>query len=261
MTVARNMGFPLEIARRPRSERVGPVTRAAGVLGLGALLDRFPRALSGGQRQRVAMGRAIVREPTVFLFDEPLSNLDAALRVEMRLEIARLHQRLGTTTVYVTHDQVEAMTLADRIVVMNGGRIQQVGSPMDLYDRPANRFVAGFIGSPTMNILDGTPVPGGLRLGNGAVWPAPPGTAALGIRPENLSVAPSAVPGLQAELLVVERLGSDTNLLCDAAGIGPILARIHGNVDLAAGARVELSPDLSRVHAFDTEGWRVPAGR
>jgi multiple sugar transport system ATP-binding protein len=232
MTVARNMGFPMEIARRPRSERAGPVSRAAGVLGLGALLDRFPRALSGGQRQRVAMGRALVREPTVFLFDEPLSNLDAALRVEMRLEIARLHQKLGTTTVYVTHDQVEAMTLADRIVVMNGGRIQQVGSPMELYDRPANRFV----------------------------WPGPPGTAALGIRPEHLSLTSTAVPGLAAELLVVERLGSDTNLFCEVSGMGSLLARVHGNVDLTPGARVTLSPDPRRLHAFNAEGRRVPTG-
>jgi multiple sugar transport system ATP-binding protein len=261
MTVARNMGFPMEIARRPRSERVGPVNRAASVLGLGALLDRFPRALSGGQRQRVAMGRALVREPTVFLFDEPLSNLDASLRVEMRLEIARLHQRLGTTTVYVTHDQVEAMTLADRIVVMNGGRIQQVGSPMDLYDVPANRFVASFIGSPTMNILDGASVAGGLRLGDGTVWPAPSGTRALGIRPEHLSVGPRGVPGIKAELLLVERLGSDTNLLCEAPGVGSLLVRVHGNMDLAPGAQVVLSPDPSRLHAFDAQGQRVPSRR
>jgi multiple sugar transport system ATP-binding protein len=260
MTVARNMGFPMEIARRPRSERAGPVSRAAGVLGLGALLDRFPRALSGGQRQRVAMGRALVREPTVFLFDEPLSNLDAALRVEMRLEIARLHQKLGTTTVYVTHDQVEAMTLADRIVVMNGGRIQQVGSPMELYDRPANRFVAGFIGSPTMNMVEGRPVPGGLQLGDSTVWPAPPGTAALGIRPEHLSLTSTAVPGLAAELLVVERLGSDTNLFCEVSGMGSLLARVHGNVDLTPGARVTLSPDPRRLHAFNAEGRQVPTG-
>ena len=260
MTVARNMGFPMEIARRSKSERAGPVSRAADVLGLGALLDRFPRALSGGQRQRVAMGRAIVRQPTVFLFDEPLSNLDASLRVEMRLEIARLHQRLGTTTIYVTHDQVEAMTLADRIVVMNGGRIQQVGSPMELYDRPSNRFVAGFIGSPTMNVLEGTPVPDGLRFGNGTVWPAPVGTAALGIRPEHLSLTPNSIPGLAAELLVVERLGSDTNLFCEVKGIGPLLARAHGNVELVPGAKVVLWPDPVRLHPFDSHGQRIGIG-
>ena len=257
MSVARNMGFPMEIARRPKAERAGPVARAAEVLGLGPLLDRLPRALSGGQRQRVAMGRAIVREPQAFLFDEPLSNLDAALRVEMRLEIARLRRRLGTTTVYVTHDQVEAMTLADRIVVMSGGRIQQVGTPMDLYDRPANRFVAGFIGSPAMNVVDGREEPGGLRLGDGTLWPAPPGTAALGVRPEHLSLDPTGVPSVRAEVQVIERLGSDTNLFCEARGIGALLARVHGNVDLAPGEVVALSPDPSRLHPFDLHGLRV----
>ncbi len=256
MTVARNMGFPMEIARRPQAERAGPVTKAAATLGLGPLLDRFPRALSGGQRQRVAMGRAIVREPQVFLFDEPLSNLDASLRVEMRLEIARLHQRLGTTTVYVTHDQVEAMTLADRIVVMNGGLIQQVGTPMELYERPRNRFVAGFIGSPTMNVVEGTPTPGGLRLGDGTTWPAPPGTAALGIRPEHLSLSPTGIPGLAAELQLIERLGSDTNLFCEAPGVGPLLARAQGDVALRPGAAVTLSPDPARLHPFDANGQR-----
>jgi multiple sugar transport system ATP-binding protein len=257
MTVARNMGFPMEIAHRPKAERAGPVGRAADVLGLKPLLDRFPRALSGGQRQRVAMGRAIVREPTVFLFDEPLSNLDASLRVEMRLEIARLHQRLRTTTVYVTHDQVEAMTLADRIVVMNGGRIQQLGTPMELYDRPANRFVAGFIGSPTMNVLEGVPAPGGLRLGDGTVWPAPPGAQSVGVRPEHLRLTPTSAPGVAAKLQIVERLGSDTNLFCEAPGIGPLLARLNGNVDLAPGAVVMLSPDPTRLHPFDADGRRV----
>ncbi|TNC48580.1 sn-glycerol-3-phosphate ABC transporter ATP-binding protein UgpC [Rubellimicrobium rubrum] len=256
MTVARNMGFPMEIARRSKSERAGPVARAAEVLGLQSLLERYPRALSGGQRQRVAMGRAIVREPAAFLFDEPLSNLDAALRVEMRLEIARLHRRIGATTVYVTHDQVEAMTLADRIVVMNGGRIQQIGTPMELYERPANRFVAGFIGSPTMNMVEGTPVPGGLRLADGTVWPAPAGATTMGIRPESLSLTPSALPGLAAELQVVERLGSDTNLYCETRGNGVLLARVQGNLDLGAGARVTLWPDPARLHAFDAKGER-----
>ncbi|EYD74779.1 Maltose/maltodextrin transport ATP-binding protein MalK [Rubellimicrobium mesophilum DSM 19309] len=256
MTVARNMGFPMEIAHRPKAERAGPVARAAEVLGLQKLLDRYPRALSGGQRQRVAMGRAIVRQPQAFLFDEPLSNLDAALRVEMRLEIARLHHRIGATTVYVTHDQVEAMTLADRIVVMNAGRIQQVGTPMDLYDRPANRFVAGFIGSPTMNMVEGTPVPDGLRLADGTVWPAPPGARALGIRPEHLHVSPDGT-GLRAEVQLIERLGSDTNLFCEAPGVGPLLARVHGDVNVALGSTVVLTPDLARLHPFDAEGRRV----
>ena len=256
MTVARNMGFPLEIARRPKSERAGPVTRAAEVLGLQNLLGRYPRALSGGQRQRVAMGRAIVREPAAFLFDEPLSNLDAALRVEMRLEIARLHRRIGATTVYVTHDQVEAMTLADRIVVMNAGQIQQVGTPMELYERPANRFVAGFIGSPTMNMVEGTPVPGGLRIADGTIWPAPPNARALGIRPEHLGLTPTPVPGLPAEIQIVERLGADTNLYCETQGNGILLARVHGNADLGVGARITLWPDPARLHAFDAQGGR-----
>jgi len=256
MTVARNMGFPMEIAHRSRAERAGPVTRAAEVLGLQKLLDRYPRALSGGQRQRVAMGRAIVRQPQAFLFDEPLSNLDAALRVEMRLEIARLHHRIGATTVYVTHDQVEAMTLADRIVVMNAGRIQQVGSPMELYDRPANRFVASFIGSPTMNMVEGTPVPGGVRLADGTVWPAPPGATSLGIRPEHLGVTPDGA-GLKVEVQLIERLGSDTNLFCEAPGVGPMLARVHGDVVVAMGSVVTLTPDLARLHPFDSQGRRV----
>ncbi len=257
MTVARNMGFPMEIARRSKAERAEPVDRAANVLGLKALLGRFPRALSGGQRQRVAMGRAIVRQPTVFLFDEPLSNLDAALRVEMRLEIARLHQRLGTTTVYVTHDQVEAMTLADRIVVMNGGRVQQIGSPMDLYDRPENRFVAGFIGSPMMNFVQGTPTSDGFRLGNGVIWPAPKRTVTVGIRPEHLSLHPTAVTGLESTVILVERLGSDTNLFCDAPGVGPMLVRAHGNVDVPLGKVVTLFPDPARLHWFGEDNQRI----
>ena len=256
MSVARNVGFPLEIARRPSPERAGPVGRAADALGIGALLERLPRQLSGGQRQRVAMGRAMVREPSAFLFDEPLSNLDAALRVGMRLEIARLHRRLGTTTVYVTHDQVEAMTLADRIVVMQGGRVEQVGAPMELYDHPANRFVAGFIGSPAMNVVEGELALGGLRLGDGTVWPAPPGTVALGIRPEHLRLAPGPT-GVAAELQVIERLGSDTNLFCEAPGVGPLLARLHGDVGLAPGAAVALAPDPDRLHPFDAAGRRI----
>ena len=258
MSVARNVGFPLEIARRPGPERAGPVGRAADALGIGPLLERLPRQLSGGQRQRVAMGRAMVREPAAFLFDEPLSNLDAALRVEMRLEIARLHRRLGTTTVYVTHDQVEAMTLADRIVVMQAGRVEQVGRPMELYDRPANRFVAGFIGSPAMNVVEGVPVPGGLRLGCGTIWPAPPGAAALGIRPEHLRpVEAGAGTGVAAELQVVERLGSDTNLFCEAPEVGPLLARVHGDVDLRPGETVTLAPQADRLHPFDADGRRA----
>ncbi|MSU89261.1 sn-glycerol-3-phosphate ABC transporter ATP-binding protein UgpC [Rhodobacteraceae bacterium 2CG4] len=258
MSVGRNMGFSMEIRRRPAAERAGPVAAAARTLGLDRLLERFPKALSGGQRQRVAMGRAIVRDPQAFLFDEPLSNLDAALRVEMRLEIARLHQRLGTTTVYVTHDQVEAMTLADRIVVMNGGVIQQVGNPLELYDRPANRFVAQFIGSPTMNLLDLVADADGLRLGNGVRLLGPAPAAQLGIRPEHLAVVAPADGEITAQALVIERLGSDTNVFTEAEGIGPLLARVHGNVDLRPGDRLGLRLIRERIHLFDAAGRRLP---
>ena len=175
----------------------------------------------------------------------------------MRLEIARLHKRLGTTTVYVTHDQVEAMTMADRIVVMHGGAIQQVGTPMELYDRPANEFVAGFIGSPKMNLLPGEPTEGSIRLGDGTTWPAPAGTVTIGIRPEHLVLEETGVPGLDADLSVVERLGSDTNLFCEVAGIGTVLARASGNVGLDAGARLRLFPRPERLHPFAADGRRV----
>jgi multiple sugar transport system ATP-binding protein len=242
---------------RPRPSARARWAGGRDVLGLRPCSTAFPAQLSGGQRQRVAMGRALVRRAPGVPVRRAALEPRRRLRVEMRLEIARLHQRSGTTTVYVTHDQVEAMTLADRIVVMNGGRIQQVGSPMELYDRPANRFVAGFIGSPTMNVLAGTPVPGGLKLGDGTIWPAPPGTASLGIRPEHLSLSPTPVPSLTADLLVVERLGSDTNLFCEVKGIGPLLARAHGNVDLAPGAKVELWPEPARLHPFGADGRRA----
>ncbi|GAB5375917.1 MAG: sn-glycerol-3-phosphate ABC transporter ATP-binding protein UgpC [Acuticoccus sp.] len=253
MSVARNMGFSMEIRRTPATERKGPVARAAATLGLDGLLARHPRALSGGQRQRVAMGRAIVREPKVFLFDEPLSNLDAALRVEMRFEIARLHQRLATTMVYVTHDQVEAMTLADRIVVLSHGAVQQVGTPLELYDRPANRFVAQFIGSPTMNVFAAAEG----RLANGAALPAAPGAVEVGIRPEHLVLADPEGAEIAAEAQVVERLGSDTNIYAEADAIGPILARIHGNAPIRPGERFGLALPPERLHFFDTEGTRL----
>src|ERR1700723_503989 len=174
MTVAKNMSFSLELARRPKEEITEKVNKAADILGLQVLLARYPRQLSGGQRQRVAMGRAIVRDPSVFLFDEPLSNLDAKLRVQMRGEIKSLHQRLETTTVYVTHDQIEAMTMADQIVVMNHGRIEQIGAPLELYDRPANLFVAGFIGSPSMNFITGTVGAQGFKTADGLMLPVDP---------------------------------------------------------------------------------------
>ena len=214
MTVRDNMAFSLKLANAPKAAMAERVARAADILGLQALLDRFPRQLSGGQRQRVAMGRAIVRDPQVFLFDEPLSNLDAKLRVNMRAEIKDLHQRLRTTTVYVTHDQIEAMTMADRIVVMQGGRVEQIGTPLDLYDRPANRFVAGFIGSPAMNFIEGAVEAGGFRDRAGSLWPLPPGdlrlgTAVYGIRPEHLQLVADGIP---MRVGVLEPTGSETQV-------------------------------------------------
>ena len=260
MDVARNMGFSMEIRRAPRAERETKVAAAARTLGLGALTARLPRALSGGQRQRVAMGRAIVREPKAFLFDEPLSNLDAALRVEMRLEIARLHRRLGATMIYVTHDQVEALTLADRIVVLNGGIVQQVGTPLDLYERPANRFVAQFIGSPTMNVVPVTADGAGVRLANGVRVGLGAGAdrvAELGIRPEHLDVAPPGGGELTAVADVVEHLGSDTNIYAQVEGVGPLMVRQHGHVALRPGDRLGLAIQPGKVHAFDSAGRRI----
>src|ERR1700680_980831 len=220
MTVAANMGFSMRLRGAPTAEIAQRVNKAAEILGLTPYLDRYPRQLSGGQRQRVAMGRAIVRDPKVFLFDEPLSNLDAKLRVQMRTEIKALHQRLKTTTVYVTHDQIEAMTMADKIVVMHDGRVEQIGSPLELYDRPGNLFVAGFIGSPAMNFFPGTirhngnaefDGPGGIRL----PLRAPPrivngGPVIYGVRPEHFTLSDD---GVDAEVQVVEPTGSETQLV------------------------------------------------
>jgi multiple sugar transport system ATP-binding protein len=215
MTVAQNMGFALELAGRPKAEIAAEVRRAAEILSLTELLERRPSQLSGGQRQRVAMGRAIVRHPKVFLFDEPLSNLDAKLRVQMRAEIEALHRRLRTTILYVTHDQIEAMTMADKIVVLNGGRVEQVGAPLELYDRPANLFVAGFLGSPAMNFLPGAAEAETLVLAGRVRLPRPagvqPGTPVrYGIRPEDLRIGgPDALP---AEVLAVEPTGAETHV-------------------------------------------------
>ncbi|MFV0386214.1 ABC transporter ATP-binding protein [Paracoccus sp. (in: a-proteobacteria)] len=258
MDVMRNMGFSMEIRGAPTEERRSKVAAAAQTLGLDALVDRLPKALSGGQRQRVAMGRAIVRKPKAFLFDEPLSNLDAALRVEMRMEIARLHRRLGATMVYVTHDQVEALTLADRIVVLSAGVIQQVGTPLELYETPANRFVAQFIGSPTMNVVAATASPGGARLGNG-VDIALPGKAAasvteLGLRPEHLDVTAPDQGQMNGLADVVEHLGSDTNILAQVDGIGALMIRQHGHVPLRAGDRLGIRIQPDKAHAFDAAG-------
>jgi len=257
MDVARNMGFSMEIRGDAAPARTSKVAAAARTLGLDRLTDRLPKALSGGQRQRVAMGRAIVREPRAFLFDEPLSNLDAALRVEMRLEIARLHQRLAATMIYVTHDQVEALTLADRIVVLNGGVIQQVGTPLDLYETPANRFVAQFIGSPTMNMLAVTPDGQGVRLGNGmriVLKGAARTATSIGVRPEHLDLADPVGAPFVAVADVVEHLGSDTNIYAAAEGIGAVLVRQHGHVPMRPGQKLGLTIQPGKIHAFAEDG-------
>ncbi len=251
MTVGDNMAFSLKLAKAPRQVIQQKVSNAAGILGLGALLDRFPRQLSGGQRQRVAMGRAIVRDPQVFLFDEPLSNLDAKLRVQMRAEIKELHQRLGTTTVYVTHDQIEAMTMADKIVVMHGGQVEQIGAPLELYDHPANLFVAGFIGSPAMNLLRGQLGPEGFAVG-GATLPLPPGrhaaaAAVYGIRPEHWRVDPDGIP---ATVTLVEPTGSETQVMA-RIGDTAILCAFRERIAARPGEVIPLMPDAGCVHLFD----------
>lgn len=264
MTVAENMGFSLRLRKAPKAEFEASVRRAAGILGLENLLDRYPKQLSGGQRQRVAMGRAIVRDPAVFLFDEPLSNLDAKLRVQMRAEIRSLHQGLKTTTVYVTHDQIEAMTMADRIVVMHDGIVEQVGPPLELYDRPANMFVAGFLGSPAMNFLRGRAAADGrsLDLGDGLSTPlprtvAPGGELVLGVRPEHIIVAEA---GLPAKVKVVEPTGSETHLVA-AIGGQEVTAVIKERYSVRPGETIRLSFDRDRMHFFDNEtGRRIPAG-
>ncbi|MBC2836576.1 ABC transporter ATP-binding protein [Paragemmobacter straminiformis] len=253
-TVGANMGFPLKMRGMDKAEIDSRVARAAEVLGLTPYLARYPRALSGGQRQRVAMGRAIVRDPQVFLFDEPLSNLDAKLRVQMRTEIRELHQRLKTTTVYVTHDQIEAMTMADKIVVMQGGRVEQVGAPLELYDRPANIFVASFIGSPSMNMIEGVVQGGAVRAG-GAVLPLPPGLAVAegreviyGIRPENLGLAAA---GMQGTVAVVEPTGSEMHVVIRIEG-RELTAVFRQRVTLRPGEAVTLAPvEAGEVHLFD----------
>ncbi len=252
-TVAANMGFPLKMRGMDKAEIDGRVTRAAEILGLVPYLGRYPRALSGGQRQRVAMGRAIVRDPQVFLFDEPLSNLDAKLRVQMRSEIRELHQRLKTTTVYVTHDQIEAMTMADKIVVLQAGRIEQVGAPLDLYDRPENTFVAAFIGSPSMNLIDGV-VRGGAVEALGARLPLPPGMKVAegreiiyGIRPEHLAIGEAGISG---RVVVVEPTGAETHSVV-RAGEREVVALFRDRVTFRPGDTLVLAPEASKVHLFD----------
>ena len=256
MTVYDNMAFSLTLAKAPKSVMDEEVGRAARILGLEQLLHRFPRQLSGGQRQRVAMGRAIVRNPQVFLFDEPLSNLDAKLRVQMRSEIKELHQRLKVTTVYVTHDQIEAMTMADKIVVMNNGHIEQIGAPLELYDRPANLFVAGFIGSPAMNMVKGTVSNGALRMEDGTAWPLPAngsrpadGPAVYGVRPEHLMLDPGGIP---ATVQVVEPTGSETQVLMKIGG-QPVIGAFRERVTAKPGEILPVRPDPALVHLFDQQ--------
>ena len=265
MDVAANMGFGLRFAGTPKAEIEARVAEAARILQLEPLLKRRPRELSGGQRQRVAIGRAIVRKPQVFLFDEPLSNLDAALRINTRVEIAKLHKLLAATMVYVTHDQVEAMTLADRIVVMNQGRIEQQGRPLDLYYRPANLFVAGFIGSPAMNFFKGEVVAGGVDLGaDGRVaMPLPPGAepgrkVTLGIRPEHMSIAAEAGEArLPATVDLVERLGEAGFAHLRLASGAPVIAEIRGESGLGTGDRTFVALDPAHLHLFGADGARL----
>ena len=249
-SVAENMGFALKVAKVGKSEIDRRVSEAAEILGLTEYLDRKPRHLSGGQRQRVAMGRAIVRDPQVFLFDEPLSNLDAKLRIQMRTEIKELHQRLKTTTVFVTHDQIEAMTLADRIVVMQGGNIEQVGSPLDLYDNPANEFVATFIGAPSMNLLKGQLQDGIATVGTHS-FPGPSGAGPvhLGVRPEHLILSDDGIP---MEVKVVEPTGSETMVFLTFEGqdITAIFRERHA---FTPGQVIHLQPDPAHLHLFDAK--------
>jgi multiple sugar transport system ATP-binding protein len=244
MTVGKNIAFPLKMAKMDQAEIDRRVTTAADVLNLTDYLDRRPGQLSGGQRQRVAIGRAIVREPSAFLFDEPLSNLDAALRVGMRLEISELHKRLKTTMIYVTHDQVEAMTMADKIVVLQAGFIEQVGSPLELYRAPCNRFVAGFIGSPKMNFIEGDEA-------------AKQGAHAIGVRPEHIQV--SATEGAwKGVISVSEHLGSDTFFHVHDTGLAEtITVRVDGEVSFDHGDTVYLTPRDDMIHRFDANGLRI----
>jgi ABC-type sugar transport system ATPase subunit len=257
MTVFDNMAFSLDLRRTPKADIEPRVREAARILGIEGLLDRKPRALSGGQRQRVAMGRAIVRHPQVFLFDEPLSNLDAKLRVQMRAEIRALHDRLGATSVYVTHDQVEAMTMADRIIVLDEGRIVQAGSPLELYERPVNRFVAEFIGSPAINMLAGEAADGQLRVAGGPgsfALPGPvrPGRVLAGIRPEDFR--PAEGGPVVGQVTLVEHLGAETYVLFEPPGGGGTLCwRVAGTPDVAAGETVRLTAEAARIHLFDPD--------
>jgi multiple sugar transport system ATP-binding protein len=256
MNVEKNMGFSMALRKAPEGEIRAAVGNAADALELGAYLGRLPKALSGGQRQRVAMGRAIVRRPKVFLFDEPLSNLDAQLRVQMRTEVRKLHQSIDATSIYVTHDQVEAMTMADRIVVLDKGRIAQVGSPLELYDRPANRFVAEFIGSPSINVLPASVRGGafGIRSEQGTIEiPLAGGSQGenvdVGIRPEHFRPADRGIPGT---VQVIEHLGAETYVFIDAGTGRDLCWRTPGRPGVAVGDRLTLDFDPAHLHLFDS---------
>jgi multiple sugar transport system ATP-binding protein len=261
MNVKDNMSFSLTLAKRPQAEIDEKVGWAARILNLEPYLERYPRQLSGGQRQRVAMGRAIVRNPAVFLFDEPLSNLDAKLRVQMRTEIKELHERLKTTTVYVTHDQIEAMTMADKIVILRDGVIEQEGTPLQVYDHPANIFVAEFIGSPAMNMLKGTVQGGHVVTAGGVKMPLPKKHGAragqvvvYGIRPEHLDLG----KGFQATVSVTEPTGPEIHVYADSGG-EEICAVLRERADLARGQKIDLAPRLDQVHLFDQDSGKVIA--
>ena len=248
MSVRDNVGFPLKSAGLPKAEVDAKVNEAAHVLKLNDYLDRRPKDLSGGQRQRVAIGRSIVRDPTAFLFDEPLSNLDAALRIEMRYEIAKLHQTLQSTMIYVTHDQVEAMTLADRIVVLDFGKIAQVGSPRELYERPANLFVAQFIGSPRMNVFPSTSVKG-ITL--------PENATKVGVRPEHIELVNPGAGLIDGTVDVLEYLGADTFVILNCEDAGQIAVRVNGNSTLRPGDSVGLRISNDLLHAFNSDGLTI----
>ncbi len=270
MRVYDNMAFGLRLRGVAGAEIARRVERAAGILGLSELLERYPRELSGGQRQRVAMGRAIVRDPQVFLFDEPLSNLDAKLRAQMRTEIKELHQRLGTTSIYVTHDQVEAMTMGQKVVVLRDGAVAQIGEPLEVYDRPANLFVAGFIGSPGMNLVEGrvraNGQPAAVVASDGTAFPLPAATAVAdgtrvvyGIRPEHLTLEPDG--GLDATVRVVEPTGMEELVVCTIAR-QDFKAVFRERYGFRAGTTIRLSPRMSHIHLFDaTSGARIAGDR
>jgi multiple sugar transport system ATP-binding protein len=268
MTVAENMGYALRLAGVDQAEIRSRVQAAAQVLRLDALLQRKPRELSGGQRQRVAIGRAIVRDPRLFLFDEPLSNLDAALRVDMRAEIAALKERLGSTMIYVTHDQIEAMTLADKIVVMNGGHIEQTGSPLDLYRKPANRFVAGFLGSPRMNFIPATiNAAGQPETARGCIFPVVADTqkgtsVTVGIRAEHTTLCPTDRNGaLSGQARMIEHLGSDVFVHLSVADVPEaVILRVSGEQTISLGDTLGFAPDPSSLHVFDVAGLRLGTG-